>query len=143
MQNADTQIIALTKVVSGLIERISHLENKFLHPKVRLQMEADKVLLAALPPVQDTRFKMKDILASIARDSNVPAECLRSVRRVRKFAWPRQDAMLVMHEEGYSYCEIGRFLLRDHTTVRHGIASSRTRRADAHEKQTQAGKEYT
>ena len=38
----------------------------------------------------------------------------------RKFSWPRQHLMYLLHEEGYSLASIGRRLRMDHTTVMHG-----------------------
>lgn len=52
----------------------------------------------------------------------VPVETIHSVRRDRRYAWPRQAAMYLARELGHhSLPRIGRAFGRDHTTVFHAV----------------------
>lgn len=64
------------------------------------------------------RRTMAQILAEVAEQSNVSVADLKSPARFRCIAWPRQEAMWRMVNEGrWSLPQIGRFFNRDHTTV--------------------------
>jgi chromosomal replication initiator protein len=70
--------------------------------------------------VRHTKF-MRDILAEVAERNDVTVADLKGPSRQRRCAWPRFEAMYLMHQAGHSLPEIGRFLgNRDHTTALHG-----------------------
>jgi chromosomal replication initiator protein len=72
-----------------------------------------------------------DIQARVARFYDLPLIEMRSARRARKVAWPRQVAMyLARRLTTRSMPEIGRrFGGRDHTTVIHAVRAVEARRA--------------
>lgn len=72
---------------------------------------------------------MRTILEHIALHYGLSVEALKGPCRARQVAWPRQEAMWLMHKTGrYSLPQIGRFLgYRDHTTVLHGIRRHQAR----------------
>lgn len=77
------------------------------------------------PPV---RFR-SDIIANTAMRFGVSSSDLAGPSRKRPIANARQDAMLHLHQQGWSYASIGRLLNRNHTTVMHGVARARARLA--------------
>jgi len=80
----------------------------------------------AIPPPLYKR-RMSDIAAAFAMAHDLSVLELKSATSVRHIAWPRQDAMLAMSEDGFSLKQIGRFFKRDHTTVLHGIRAAKAR----------------
>lgn len=71
--------------------------------------------------------RMSDIAAQVALLRGITVMELRGTNRRVQYSHPRQEAMLIMHEAGYSMPRIGRFFRRDHTTVLHGIRAARAR----------------
>lgn len=71
--------------------------------------------------------RMSDIAARVALLHEITVAELRGTSRQVRYAHPRQEAMLIMHEAGYSMPRIGRFFHRDHTTVLHGIRAAKAR----------------
>lgn len=73
-------------------------------------------------------LRMSEITAQIASAHLLTVTEMRGKSRERHIAWPRQEAMLAMVEEGFSLQQIGRFLNRDHTTVMTGARAAKARR---------------
>jgi chromosomal replication initiation ATPase DnaA len=73
------------------------------------------------------RARMAEIAASMAIATELTVADIRGPRRDRAVAWPRQQAMLMMHQAGYSLPMIGRFFKRDHTTILHGVRAAKSR----------------
>lgn len=71
--------------------------------------------------------KMAAIISGVAFKEGISVQQIKSRSRKRRFAWPRQDAMLACSRAGYSSTQIGRVLDRDHTTVLHGIQAAEAR----------------
>lgn len=71
--------------------------------------------------------RMADITAAVAVLHGLTADDLRGRSSTQRIARPRQEAMLIMREAGYSLSRIARFFGRDHTTVMHGIAAAKAR----------------
>ena len=71
----------------------------------------------------------QDIIREVAEDHDLTVSDLLSPSRRRKYAWPRQEAMLRMREETeLSYPQIARLLRReDHTTILYGVRAARQR----------------
>jgi chromosomal replication initiator protein len=71
----------------------------------------------------------QDIIREVAKDHGLTVPELLGPSRRRKYAWPRQEAMLRMREETeLSYPQIARLLRRkDHTTIWHGERAARQR----------------
>lgn len=71
----------------------------------------------------------QEIIREIAEDHGLTVSDLLSPSRCRKYAWPRQEAMLRMREETeLSYPQIARLLRRkDHTSVIWGEKAARKR----------------
>ena len=70
---------------------------------------------------------MRKIAEATADYHGLKARNLFNASRARRYSWPRQDAMLRMHNAGWGLSDIGRFFNFDHTTVIHGIKSARAR----------------
>jgi chromosomal replication initiator protein len=63
---------------------------------------------------------MDNLVARVASRFGVDAKAIRGPSRERRFAWPRQVAMFVARQAGYSFPQIGAYFGgRDHTTVMH------------------------
>ena len=73
------------------------------------------------------RGSMLEIAASVAGKHRLGVKDLKGQNKYRRVAQPRQEAMWEMHQAGYSYPQIGRFLNRDHTTVMHGVRAHEAR----------------
>lgn len=74
--------------------------------------------------------RLSAIAGPIAEAYGIPLSDMRGESKERRFVWPRQEAMLAMREAGFSTPRIGQFFRRDHSTVMHGIAAARKRRAE-------------
>lgn len=87
------------------------------------------------PPGSKT---MAVIAARVAKKHRITLDELIHGGTFRRFAWPRQEAMWLMHQERWadgrqrhSLCAIGRFFEQaDHTSVRHGIQAHERRFQD-------------
>lgn len=71
----------------------------------------------------------QDIIREVSEKYDIEVSNLLSPSRRRKYAWPRQEAMLRMREETeLSYPQIARLLRRkDHATVIYGVRAARQR----------------
>lgn len=75
---------------------------------------------------------MREIADDVSMAHRLTLDELKSATCARRVAWPRHEAMAIMHATGrYSTTQIGRFFGRDHTTVIHGIRSHKARQAKA------------
>lgn len=71
-----------------------------------------------------------EIIARVADMYGLAKSELVGPSRLQVIAWPRQHAMFLLREAGFSYGQIGRLMgRRHHTTVIHGIAAYDARRA--------------
>ena len=89
-----------------------------------------------LPPTAklvDYTARSSQRMASIAREfaviNGLRVDDIKGPHSTRPLVWMRQDLMALLHSNGHSTPEIGRFLHRDHTTVLHGIKASKARKA--------------
>jgi chromosomal replication initiation ATPase DnaA len=73
--------------------------------------------------------RLYNLAAIAAYRGHFTVEDLKGPGRTQPLAWARQDFMLAASEAGFNDCQIGRFINRDHTTVRHGKAAAAKRRA--------------
>lgn len=79
---------------------------------------------AAADPTPPRPPRMASIITACARTWDIPVATIHSVRRDRKYAWPRQAAMYLARELGnFSLLRIGRAFGRDHSTVHHAVQS--------------------
>ena len=71
----------------------------------------------------------QEIIREVAQDHGITVSDILSPSKLRKYAWPRQEAMLRMREETeLSYPQIARLLRRDcHTTIITGVRAARQR----------------
>ena len=70
------------------------------------------------------RTLMADVLAAVSQASGISKDRLKGRQQNRQIAWPRQVAMLIMHQECHHATKtmIGWFFSgRDRTTIGHGI----------------------
>ena len=66
---------------------------------------------------------MADILRQVAEEEGVTVcELLAKWGPRKTLTGPRQRAWWMMHEEGRSYSQIGRYFKRHHATIMHGVA---------------------
>ena len=73
-----------------------------------------------------TPRRMKEIIATVSRQTGVSAEDILSRKQHRHIVGARHLVMWIAHDEAnYSMPEIGRALNRDHTTVLSGIQKMR------------------
>lgn len=95
----------------------------------RLDAIAYKRVVDALGKSAGTthRGRLKALLAEHALASGFDAAELRGRGRTADISRARQAFMLAAHEAGFSLSAIGRFLGRDHTSVRFGIAAAKKR----------------
>lgn len=101
------------------------------------RLEDQVAALAALiaqpePPPEDAPRRRAPrtatIIAACARIWDVPVETIHSVRRDRRYAWPRQVAMFLSRELGHhSLIALGRAFGRDHSTVLYAVRVVRAR----------------
>lgn len=92
-------------------------------PESREQEPTPEAYLAANP--------VEAIILQVAHKYEITPMLLKSARRARHIAWPRQEVMWrASRETGTSLPKIGQILgNRDHTTVMHGIKAYERRMA--------------
>jgi len=69
------------------------------------------------------------LASEVAQAYGITFEDLSSPSRLKRFAWPRQHAMAVLRDHGYSETHIGLLLNRDPSTVSTGSARHHERAA--------------
>lgn len=117
--------------VAFLEAKLTKLERIVQHQTAVLEAAGLTIDADALAAVESPRLrKMREICNDVCIAHDVTLDELKGPSRSRVIAWPRQDAMKLLAQAGYSLPEIGRYLgRRDHTTVLHGIAASKARAA--------------
>lgn len=81
-------------------------------------------------PLKANRRPMAEIVSEVARRYDVSVPDLKGENTKRWISRPRQEAYALMHREGYSLAQIGRFMGgKDHTTTRHGVRAHWARQA--------------
>lgn len=83
------------------------------------------------PPAKPTSAS---IIEDVANEAGLTVREMLTRSRIRRYAWPRQEAMRRLHGAGYTTPQIGQMLkgkgpAYDHTTVLHGIKRAKERRA--------------
>ena len=121
---------------SGIFDRVRFLESRLDRLEVIL-LEQDKIIRAqgrALGMCENTpqnvepgRRALIKIASEVAADNGLTMAELQSDSHAYAVAHPRQYAMMLMLDAGYSASEIGRFFRRDHTTVISGARAARAR----------------
>ena len=121
---------------TGIFDRVRFLEGRLNRMEVIL-LEQDKIIrdqnralglaLDAPQHVEPGKRAMVRIASDVAADNGMTLAEMRSDSRAFAVAHPRQYAMMLMWEAGYSASEIGRFFGRDHSTVASGINAARKR----------------
>ena len=92
-------------------------------------MEPPLSLWRTFPPRPPT---MRALAQEVAERHGLTLAAMRGAGPRRSVAWPRQEAMALMHATGaYSMPQIGRFFGRDHTTVLWAIRRVKERGAGA------------
>ena len=76
-----------------------------------------------------SRPSLHSLALDVAQKAGLSLSDLMSDRRDREVSFPRQDLMRMAVDLGMSLPQIARFLVRDHTTVMHGVRMSRKRQA--------------
>ena len=100
--------------ILGAIARLEALARR--HPVLTLP-----VVTAELPDVADDQSPLERLATRVAARFRVAPKALRGPSRVRHVVWPRQVAMYVARQAGFSLPAIGAYFGgRDHTTVMHG-----------------------
>lgn len=121
---------------SGIFERVRFLEGRLDRLEIIL-LEQDKIIraqcralgLAVENPlhVEPGRRALVRIASDVAADNGLTLAELQGDSRAYTTSRPRQYAMMLMIDAGYSASEIGRFFRRDHTTVISGARAARAR----------------
>lgn len=95
--------------------------------------QIERAYTAALPAMAVTAStRSQRIIVECAIENGVSVADLKSTKRTRDVAWPRQDCFLRLREHtNLSLTQIGRMFSRDHTTVLYGIRRATARRAEA------------
>lgn len=84
--------------------------------------------LYAQAPKVGSKIEMERIATLVAGRHGLTLEQIRSSRRFRQWARPRQEAMATIYATGrFSYPTIGAFFGRDHSTVRYAKLAAETR----------------
>jgi chromosomal replication initiator protein len=101
-----------------IIGAIAHLETiASLHPPPLTMAQVSTELPAA--PIGD-RSPLDNLVSRVAAQFAVDAKAIRGPSRQRGIVWPRQVAMYVARQAGFSLTQIGDYFSgRDHTTVMH------------------------
>jgi chromosomal replication initiation ATPase DnaA len=73
------------------------------------------------PKVTTPRELTNNALASLAASHGVTLAELFAAGSSRKLAWPRQAAMALLRDRGWSYPQIGRYFGLKHSTVVYGV----------------------
>ncbi|MCA3274506.1 MAG: hypothetical protein ING26_03185 [Roseomonas sp.] len=120
----------------GIFDRVSFLEAKIARLERTIQQMDRALLLLGIPtpevkpsPAETPRVhKMREICMDVCHANDVTLDELKGQSKLRAVAWPRQDAMRLLCDAGYSVQDVARFLgRRDRTTVLHGVKASRER----------------
>lgn len=124
----------------SVFDRIAILEAKAEKLEEIVQQQARVLRAAGLTPeaakskavqVPLRLKKMQKICREVCLANELSLAELRGPSRCRYVAWPRQDAMRLLQDAGFSLPEIGRYLGgRDHTTILEGIRASKAREAE-------------
>ena len=125
----EARLLKQEVTLTALREQVERMEAA-LRGLVRQQVEPRPIDVEAHPalkPAMISAATMTDIVARVALIYGLSVDELRGKGREIRVSHPRQEAMLMMHEAGYSMPRIGRFFKRDHTTILHGIRAARTR----------------
>ena len=131
----ESRVLKQDAVIEALNAKVARLEaamRGISHPPAKpkdVEIEENPAMLASVL----SAAKMSEIAARVALIHDLTVVELRSPVRTINISHPRQEAMLIMHEAGYSMPRIGRFFSRDHTTVLHGIRAAKARMAKAPE----------
>jgi len=73
---------------------------------------------------RDLATRARDLVAQVCHKYSVSEEGLLSPRRIRQLSVPRHELMYLLHQHtDWSFRRIGKFLNRDHDSVRYGIAA--------------------
>lgn len=122
---AEANVKALVKTVNRQAIDIQILQAQIatIMPRIPRDAQEPPAKLELARPLA----RMADIASKVAAENMISLPDLRSRNRERAVAWPRQDAMRLMIDAGYSTTQIGRFFQRDHTTVISGARASRAR----------------
>ena len=116
--------------IAALVERVARLEAALKTALRRPRPDDDP-----LPEREEinqsllSSARMSEIAARVAAAYRLSMAEIRGPFRQARIAHPRQEAMRIMYEAGYSTPRIGRFFRRDHTTVLHGVRAARLRLA--------------
>jgi chromosomal replication initiator protein len=110
--------------ILGAITRLEALAKR--HPVLTLP-----VVTAELPDVEGDESPLERLAARVAARFRVAEKALRGPSRVRNVVWPRQVAMYVARQAGFSLPAIGAYFGgRDHTTVMHSCEQVARKAAD-------------
>jgi chromosomal replication initiator protein len=78
------------------------------------------LVTSELPPTADESSPLDRLVSVVAGRFQIDARSLLGPSRLKNIAWPRQLAMYVARQAGYSFPQIGAYFGgRDHTTVMH------------------------
>ena len=78
----------------------------------------------AIEAAESMPVNMQDIIKQVSAKHKVGVLDILSDRRSRQIARARQEFMYrARHETLHSFCVIGRFIRRDHTSVMHGVSA--------------------
>lgn len=121
---------------SGIFDRVRFLESRLDRLEVVI-LEQDKIIRAQGRllgmrednplHVEPGRRALVKIASEVAADNGLTLAELQSDSHAYAVTRPRQYAMMLMIDAGYSTSEIGRFFRRDHTTVISGARAARAR----------------
>lgn len=99
----------------------------FTLEKENAALRARLKLYEPLPEIEFGRPSMVEVAKLVAAKHELTLKQLREKSALRRFSWPRQEAMWHMRCHRKSFPQIAKFFGLDHTTVIAGIASFQRR----------------
>jgi chromosomal replication initiator protein len=127
-QSADSRRTGLFDRVRFLESRLDRMEVILLEQDRLIRAQARTLGMLNTPPMAEaSRKAMVKIASEVAADNGLTLAELQSRSKAIGICYPRQYAMMLMMDAGYSSPEIGRFFGRDHATVLHGARAARLR----------------
>ena len=111
MQAASDAIVAITPSKLGYCSPVAH----------RKVTGVVSDLKAGLSPLATPRDNYLNVLRQVAQKHNLDPNDIMGENRNRKLIAARHEFWYIAHFQlGYSYCHIGRFAKKDHSTILHG-----------------------
>lgn len=107
-------ILEMAKTILALEKRITALEVK---PRKTATVSGEYA-------------RMVEIVGEVARGHGISIAGLMGRNHGPMYAWPRQEAMTLCNEAGFTKVQVGAFFDRDHSTVLNAVRVHRKRQSE-------------